>query len=393
MIIAYIMRFWPEYGGGETITAILANEFVKRGHTIHVLYHYWNSITPMPYELDSRIKEKQLNTSNYTENNVNALGAYLRENKIDVMINQWGDQRLCFEAKKLSGAKLVTCWHMNLFQERKPIAIKSKFYCLLAGRHNYQKRSIKFQVKEHLEREHMSDHYVFLSKSYENEYLRFAKGKSDATKLDSIPNALTYSFDYDINHYNEKKKEVLFVGRMIEYHKRLSYILKIWKQIEADAQLIEWNLRIVGDGPDLQATINLCHELKLQRVFFEGFKDPQPFYEQASIFMMTSALEGFPMVLGEAQQYAVVPVVMDSFSSLHDIITNGENGVIVENNDINGFVYAMKELMNNNNYRKCIAQRCLFSSKRYTVDKIVDKWEVLFKTLFSISDSIKFEHI
>lgn len=382
MIIAYIMRYWPVYGGGETITAILANELVRRGHSVHILYMYWNSITPMPYEVDSRIKETELNTIDCTDSNVNTLGAYLRDNKVDIMINQWGDQRLCFEAKKLSGTKLIMCCHLNVIVEMKAVSIKRKIFLYLAGRRLYKKMSIRLQIRKHLDNERMSDRYVFISKSYENMYLRLAKNKADITKLDSIPNALTYNFNYDISQYESKAKEVLFVGRIIEYHKRLSYILRIWKWIEADAQLSEWKLRIVGDGPDLQATIDCCRKLKLERVFFEGFQNPKPFYKKASIFMMTSALEGFPMTLGEAQQYADVPVVMDSFSSLHDIIKNGDNGVIVNNNDIDGFVNAMKELMKDKDYRKRLAQGCLISSKQYTVDRIVDKWEVLFKNLF-----------
>ena len=206
------MRFWPVYGGGETITATLANELVKRGHTVHILYHYWNSIIPMPYKLDCRIKETKLNTVDYSKSNTNVLGTYLRENKIDVMINQWGDQRLCFEAKKLSETKLVICCHLNVIQEQKPSTLKRKLFLYLAGRHCYEKMSIRLQIRKHLDNERMSDRYVFLSKSYENEYLKLAKDKADATKLNSIPNALTYNFDYDINHYDEKRKKCYLLG-------------------------------------------------------------------------------------------------------------------------------------------------------------------------------------
>lgn len=31
----------------------------------------------------------------------------------------------------------------------------------------------------------------------------------------------------------------------------------------------------------------------LQRVFFEGTKNPEPYYNEASIFMMTSSFEGW----------------------------------------------------------------------------------------------------
>lgn len=128
---------------------------------------------------------------------------------------------------------------------------------------------------------------------------------------------------------------------MIEPHKRLSYIINIWKLIETDERLNDWHLKIVGDGPAMPATRQLCKDLRLQRVAFEGFKVPCPYYNEASIFLMTSAFEGFPMTLVESLQNAVPPVVMDSFQALHDIIVNGSNGVIVQDDDI---LHSLKKL-------------------------------------------------
>ncbi len=55
MTIAYIMRFWPVCGGGETVTAVLANELVSRGYNVHILYAYDNTSAPIPYSIDERI--------------------------------------------------------------------------------------------------------------------------------------------------------------------------------------------------------------------------------------------------------------------------------------------------------------------------------------------------
>lgn len=62
---------------------------------------------------------------------------------------------------------------------------------------------------------------------------------------------------------------------------------------------------------------------------------------------MTSAFEGFPMTLVEAEQFGCVPIVMDSFSSLSSIITDGKNERIIANHDEDGFLSAMEELMAN----------------------------------------------
>lgn len=380
-----MMRYWPVYGGGETATATLANELVKRGHTVHILYAFRKDINPRPYLLDARIKEAMFNTIECCDTNIVAISDYLMEHKVEVMINQWADYQLCYGVKKLTGIKLVTCWHMCLVSDQirnqMPLTVKQKFYYKIMGEHFYRKWWLKIHMRIHLKREKLCDRYVFLSEAYKQEFNKVVGNKTIISKQDSIPNPLTYSLNYDLCQYNKKKKEVLFVGRIFENHKRLSYILRIWKEIESDSELEEWILRIVGDGKDMQETQYLSKNLGLQRISFEGFRDPKRYYEQASIIMMTSAYEGFPMVLVESQQYAVVPIAMDSFSALHDVIQDSENGIIVQNNDFSGFVAGMKKLMLDDNYRKRLAQCGLESCKRYNVSNVVDRWENLLNNL------------
>lgn len=97
--------------------------------------------------------------------------------------------------------------------------------------------------------------------------------------------------------------------------------------------------------------------------------------------MMTSAFEGFGMTLVEAQQYATVPIVMDTYKSLHDIITNSENGVIIEDNDIEGYTKELIRLMKNDEYRKRLAFNGINSCKIFSIHSIANKWEKLFNEL------------
>lgn len=268
-----------------------------------------------------------------------------------------------------------------------PCTFKQKFYHFVLRKHLYQKWRERIFLNLHRQRIQKCDHYILLSDSYKREYLKWAGNEAKEDKLDSIPNPLSYSFYYDMCQYRNKKKEVLFIGRIVEEDKRLSYILKIWKEIEADAKLNGWILRIVGDGKDMENTQNLSKQLKLERVCFEGFKDPKPYYEQACIFMMTSAKEGFPMVLVESQQSAVVPIAMDTFSVLCDIIHNETDGIIVNDNNIHGFVESMKELMLNDDYREQLARNGLESCKKYEIGIIADRWEKLFYSHLGLHNS------
>ena len=377
------MRYWPVYGGGETITVTLANEFVCRGHNVFIAYMYDKFCDLMPYQLNKQIHSKKLYTiEHYRNKDVEELHRYIVENDIDIMINQWGNTSLCFEAKKNTHCKLITCWHLDVLRKApKELSGKAKYLRLLLGNNLYEQYNLRKQLKIHKLNYKFSDRYIFLSPFFVNEYAIYSGINDTQKKISAIANPLTYHYRYNINNYSKKKRNVLFVGRILEYHKRLSYILKIWKNVENNSNFNDWSLTVVGDGPDIETVKNLADSLLLRRVFFEGFKDPRSYYEESSVFMMTSAFEGFGMTLLEAQQYATVPMAMDTYGSLHDIIVNGENGIIEPDNALDKYTEDLFRLMNDYNYRKQLAINGLESSQKFSVQKISDKWILCFNQL------------
>ena len=377
------MRYWPVYGGGETITVTLSNEFVKRGHNVFIAYTYYNTIDPMPYSLADKIKSKKLYTiEGYKKNDIDQLRKYIIDNDIDIMINQWGNTTLCDLARKGTKCKLITCWHLSvLLPLGDEMNWKRRLTQPILGKKFFERRWHNNQMANHLNNYRRSDKYVFLAKSFMDEYQAISGIEDKANKFYAINNPLTYHYEYDMENFERKKKEVLYVGRIYEYPKRVSYVLKIWKIIESNCEFSDWNLKIVGDGPDMEASKELASDLGLRRVTFEGFKDPKPYYLDASIFFMTSASEGFGMTLVEAQQYGVVPVVMDTYSSLHEIIESGKNGIIIPDNNLEGYATAVEKLMLEPVYRKQLAENGLRTCKKFTVNHIADEWENLFNQM------------
>ncbi len=383
MNILYIMRFWPVYGGGETITVTLANEFVRRKHNVFVVYTYEKVCNPMPYNVSPNIKSQKMYTiEKFNVTDVKKMHEYIKTHNIDIAINQWGSTKLCHLAVQNTKCKLITCWHLDILPKvAAPHSIKERIIKIICGNNIYCKYIHWQQIRSHDNNYKLSDKYVFLSRSFLEEYIHLSHIKMNTNKLAAISNPLTYNYVYNFSNYENKCKQVLFVGRIFEYHKRLSYILKIWEQIESDNKFSSWNLCIVGDGPDMRQTKQLSADLGLKRVSFEGFKNPQQYYLNSSIFLMTSAFEGFGMTLVEAQQYGVVPIVMDSYKSLHDIIKNDENGIIIPDNDFESFVNELKNLMNDDKRRRRLAENGSETCKKFSVNTIASAWENLFKTL------------
>jgi glycosyltransferase involved in cell wall biosynthesis len=165
---------------------------------------------------------------------------------------------------------------------------------------------------------------------------------------------------------------------MAEDPKRMSLIVAAWKRLVETGKYRSWKLVFVGDGPDLNPTQFLAKDLP--NVSFEGYrKERDDYYKKASIFLMTSSYEGFGMTLIEAQKFGCVPVVMDSYAVLHDIITDSENGMISPNNDIGAFVATIRQLMDNADLRNRLAQKGLVTIRKFSVERIAEEWEQLFR--------------
>ena len=162
--------------------------------------------------------------------------------------------------------------------------------------------------------------------------------------------------------------------------KRVSYMLYIWKGIESDKRFDDWRFDIIGDGPSYDDYKNLAINLGLKRVFFHGYQDPTSFYKKSKVSLMTSIAEGWGMTIVESQYYGVVPVVMNTFSSVFDIIDNGVNGIIVPKSK-KKFLIALKNIMTNDERRENMAKAAMKSSMRFNVENIVDMWEKLIDNI------------
>jgi glycosyltransferase involved in cell wall biosynthesis len=217
---------------------------------------------------------------------------------------------------------------------------------------------------------------VLLSAHFIPGFTRIAGRKPD--KFHAIGNALTFESRITPSALHQKQKEVLIVSRLDEPVKRLSLALKIWQKIEQEEDLENWKLTIVGDGADMEYYQYLSRQLKLRRCTFAGRQPSMPYHLKASLFMMTSAGEGWGLTLTEALQMGAVPVVFDSFGAVKDIICNGENGIIVPNNKLNLYANAMALLMSDSTTIQRMANKAIESSKQFSIENVTHRWINLF---------------
>lgn len=381
----------PENGGVERVSCILAEELCKLNYNL--FYIYLHSLNTERDNLPGNFK-KIIRIDPYSENSLKSTELFLRDNKIEVVLFQGGPlkylQFLSLIKEELK-IKIIVTFHMSpvlspssitFHLKRNVTGLKSLLKYLTSKLFPWFYITFyfnKLQKKYHTQVIRYCDKYVFLSSSHVNAITENYKVQK-SEKFQVIPNPIIFDQPFSANKLIEKKKIILMVTRLEEYSKRISIALKIWKSIEP-LGYDDWRLDIIGTGEDEQFYKKIVWKDKIQNITFCGHQNPLLHYENASIYMMTSAHEGFPMTLLESQQMGVVPITFNSFSSLHDIIIDDFNGVIVKDNHLKLYKERLLKLMHDQFYRNNLAKNAIESCIAYSKEKIVAQWIELFLNL------------
>lgn len=175
-------------------------------------------------------------------------------------------------------------------------------------------------------------------------------------------------------------KTVIAVGSQ-SYNKGYDRLLEAWKRVQASHP--EWRLNIFGKkneslGLELQAeTLGVKDSL----TFYEPVKNIKDKYRESSIMVLPSRSEGFGMVLIEAMNCGLPCVSFDCPHGPRDIITDGIDGYLIPDGDIEGFAEKVSLLIDNDQMRHTFGAAALEKAKQYAPGRILDIWKNLFASL------------
>ena len=177
-----------------------------------------------------------------------------------------------------------------------------------------------------------------------------------------------------------KNKTVIAVGKQ-SYQKGYNRLLQSWQIVNKINP--DWILKIYGTIDQSQGLTHLAEKLNIQNSvqFFEPDDNIQERFLEASIFVLSSRFEGFGMVIIEAMACGLPVVSFDCPCGPKDIILDGVDGFLVENNNIEQFASKINILIEDENLRVQFAQNGKQNVKRFLINNIIDKWKKLFKKL------------
>ena len=192
-----------------------------------------------------------------------------------------------------------------------------------------------------------------------------------------IPNAANFIAD---KYSDCSAKRVIAVGRL-DYQKSFDRLIQVWEKVHL--QMPQWRLDIFGQGEWQEMLQRMIDERGLQEVvkLNAPTKNIGKEYSESSMLVMSSHYEGFPMVMIEAMACGLPAVCFDFKCGPRDIISEGENGLIVPDGDIEGMAEAMVRLMKDDDLRKMMGENAKKVVEKYSEDRVMGLWVNLYEEI------------
>ena len=194
---------------------------------------------------------------------------------------------------------------------------------------------------------------------------------------------LRNGFDFEntsINHHSSRIKKTRTLGtvfRFVEVKRPLLWLNVASKVNEMMEEPVRFQM--VGDGPMLETAISHAKALGLEdMVEFSGYRDDvNDILPTFDAFLLTSAIEGLPNVLIEAQSKGV-PVISTNAGGAKETFIEGKTGLVVDSSNPDDIAKAVCEVLQNQAFRE--------SSTSFGVQFVHDRYsvETMHKQLHNI---------
>lgn len=212
------------------------------------------------------------------------------------------------------------------------------------------------------------DQFVVLTRSNIKEWY--------SNNVIAIPNPLSFT---PTSASTLKNKKIIVVGSH-SHNKGYDTLLKIWKNVQP--KFPAWELHIYGKADQDHTYIHYAKTLSLKQVYFhEPVTNIEQQYLDSSVMLLPSRSEGFGMVLIEAMVCGVPCISFDCPSGPGDIISDQEDGFLIENQNAEALQSALENLMKHESLRKEMGRKAKENVQRYALQPIVQLWDDLFKKL------------
>ena len=332
-------------GGTERMTAMLANALSKK-HVVSILTLHGNGNSFFPLESSVNCLSLQ---KKYPRK---AIRSFIQKNSVDFVVNvDTGMALFGIPASVGIKTKVITWEHSNFYNNW-----GSKWFPYIR----------RFAAR-------LSDAVVVLTErdkqNYEGNVVRCCQVITIGNPVES----------HKVN-YSIESKTILSAGHLSPI-KRFNLIPEIGRIVFERHP--DWEWYIYGEGPERALLENKISQYGLeQNITLAGsVKDMEKAYRLASMYVMTSEMEGLPMVLLEAKSYRLPIVSFDIMTGPSEIVRDGVNGYLVESGDITAMADQICKLIEQPLLRKRFSDATVLDMNKFDRGGIIRQWENLLNQL------------
>lgn len=358
MKIVYLYSSLAIMGGVERVLVDKMNYLVSRGYEIYMVTSDQGNHS-IPYKLDERVHFCDLQILSYTQYKYHGWQRLKETRRLSRLYRQ----RLKEKLTEIHPDIIVCTTSQNI-------------HGLLQI-----KGSIPLIVESHNNFSHPDTWWHRLQNRLNNYCIRNADAVVTLTHADAvswrrefrnvhvIPNIVYLN---NSGRYSDcTNKRAIFVGRLVE-QKGIPDLIKVWRIV--NQRHPDWQLDVFGDGK-----LGSIQEMKL--FVHPPTSNIMEEYINSSMLLMTSVYEPFGLVLPEAMSCELPVVAFDCPYGPADIITDGKDGYIISNRDIDAFANKVCQLIENPKLRQEMGGAAVQSAKRYSAEIIMPQWIELFDSL------------
>lgn len=375
-------------GGAEKVTLDISNYVKEQGYKTHIIANSFMGIEHLDL-ITHKIPEncgdiKSLKTAEYIIEIINKYS-------IDIFIIPVEILPFLDLIKKQTTAKIVFIQHSVPFWEyqfeiyykekrsHKNLWKRAGWYLFNCPKLFVLKTKLKALIYKYKTVYDLCDAYITLCNGYRDLLIEKLELNINEKKIKVIHNSQA-PIQIDKSNLN-KKKQLLFVGRLSYEDKRVDRLIDIWNKLYK--KYPDWELIIVGDGPEKSEITNKITRNHIERIRLEGYRtNVKQYYKDASILCLTSNFEGWPLCLIEAQTYGVVPIAFDCVAGINEIISpSWSNGILIKPFSIKSYVSALEKVMSDSNLLEQMRINVINKKNIYSPDLIKEKWIELFNSL------------
>lgn len=365
MKICILTEYLSYIGGGERAYCIWANLLAEKlGHDVTIAS--FEKAQTTFYELSPMVKVESLRLRSYkyyafplkrriqmfmnVRKDLDCLNSYLEEKEFDVIIGVATNISLLLSLVKCEGIKVGT-EHTEYHG--------AAFYLRPFRRFLYPKLDY-VTVLTH------ADKILF---------------EAFCPKVVIMPNPLSITVEKKAELKSCKLVTIGSLSPQKDQETMISIVEKVFVKYP------EWSLDIWGAGrlklhlekiiskKELTEKVKLCGSTNNVKEVLSG----------ASIFLLTSKIEGFGLVLIEAMACGV-PCVSFANPGPADIIKNSINGFLVQKENVSEFIDKVCLLIENDLERRKMGDRAFNSVEKYRESNVTKQWELLLNDICSIKE-------